>query len=336
MKLRAVVYEPLVWLAAGISFSVYALKFFLAGKRRPGFLSQRLFFGSRILREEFGDAEVSWFHAASVGEASIALELARTIRHRLPERRFLFTTQTFAGYRFIRENGQFARYLPLDSAWLIRRFCRSIHLKSLVIIETELWPNLISSVSRFAPVILYNAKINFGKLKCYAFLNRFLGYFLDDVDCFFCRNRLQAGGYRRLGVPREKIEVNLSMKFKRKAPQGSPPVPPENYGKNDQEVATFVWGSVDLREFPVLLKAALRLREKYGGIRFVLAPRHLEDIEKTKDLPELKPFKTLRWKSSYRGDFEPYDLILVDEIGFFERLVPGCGRRFRGRFADRP
>ncbi len=93
-----------------------------------------------------GEHRMLWIHAASIGEALIAENLVNYMREKTGFQRFLITTNThYAGELLERKLGDHAlvQPLPLDFIYSIRRFLRSVRPEALLIIETEIWPNLI-------------------------------------------------------------------------------------------------------------------------------------------------------------------------------------------------
>ncbi|HEY3823422.1 MAG TPA: glycosyltransferase N-terminal domain-containing protein, partial [Bryobacteraceae bacterium] len=131
-------------------FLVYLL---LRGLRNPRY------FGT--LRERLGGIPVSsqqsaspqqtvsgsiWFHAVSVGEVLAALPLIEEVRKRTPSTPIFVSTTTLAGRETAekrladRVDGIF--FAPLDSVWCVRRVLRRLRPSVVVILETEIWPNL--------------------------------------------------------------------------------------------------------------------------------------------------------------------------------------------------
>lgn len=105
-----------------------------------------------------------WLHAVSVGEARAAGPLVRALASALPDHQVLITCTTAAGRQTIRqvygESVLFA-YLPYDLPWAVQRFLEYFRPRLAVLMETEVWPNLIASCERNGvPVLLANARLS--------------------------------------------------------------------------------------------------------------------------------------------------------------------------------
>ena len=109
-------------------------------------------------------SDVVWFHTVSAGEANAAAPVIRALRERLPGHAFLVTTMTPAGSaRVAAVLGDIVQqcYAPYDYPWAVSRFLRRIRPTALVLMETELWPNLIrQTAGTGADVYLVNARLS--------------------------------------------------------------------------------------------------------------------------------------------------------------------------------
>ena len=93
-----------------------------------------------------------WLHAVSVGEIIAAARLVAELERALPEHCICISTTTRTGYtlalqRFGRER---VFYFPLDFAFIVRRYLRALDPELLILVETELWPNLLCSAPKAA------------------------------------------------------------------------------------------------------------------------------------------------------------------------------------------
>src|SRR5438105_2682292 len=141
----------------------YIVKMFRRGGYRENFW-QRLGFYSRAESERLRGVRPVWFHAVSVGEVGIALKLMHELRQRQPDLRCVLTTTTTTGYALARKclppwiN---LLYSPLDFWPVMLRAFRLINPKGIVLIEAEVWPNLVAEASRRRiPLILANARLS--------------------------------------------------------------------------------------------------------------------------------------------------------------------------------
>jgi len=140
------------------------------GRREPGYrqgIAER--FGRYPVA---GGTKLIWIHAVSVGEARAAAPLVEALRAALPDHRMLLTCTTAAGRDTLRQiHGADAlvTYLPYDLPGAVRRFLRHWHPRLGVLMETEVWPNLLAGCAdERVPVVLANARMSEKSARGYA------------------------------------------------------------------------------------------------------------------------------------------------------------------------
>ena len=156
-----IIYTFALFLVLALGLPYWLLAMATNGKYREG-LSERLGWVPDRLRE--GDPRKTiWVHAVSVGEVLAASRLVNELSACAPQYRVLLSTTTRTGQRLARErtgaNQTF--YFPLDFPWIVRRYLRVLDPVLLVLVETELWPNLLTACRRAAiPVAVVNGRIS--------------------------------------------------------------------------------------------------------------------------------------------------------------------------------
>ncbi|MBE9502648.1 MAG: 3-deoxy-D-manno-octulosonic acid transferase, partial [Proteobacteria bacterium] len=104
-----------------------------------------------------------WFHAASVGEVNASVKLISAIKARWPEKKIIVSTFTATGNAMAREKLEVDAviYLPIDIPFIVRKVIERLNPAVLIIMETEIWPNLINEAKALnAPVVLVNGRIS--------------------------------------------------------------------------------------------------------------------------------------------------------------------------------
>ena len=102
-------------------------------------------------------------HSVSVGETLAAIPLVRALRHRYPDLPIVVTTMTPTGSE--RASSAFGKdvhhvYLPYDLPGAMNRFLDTVNPRLVIIMETELWPNMISQLhARKIPLVIANARL---------------------------------------------------------------------------------------------------------------------------------------------------------------------------------
>lgn len=299
------------------------LRLFVKARREPAYARRR---GERFGRVPAGVGRgVVWLHAVSAGEVNGAAPLIRALHARLPGECFLVTTMTPAGSDAVRRLlGDIVQhcYAPYDFPWAVARFVARVEPRILVLMETELWPNLIRATRQTgAPVALINARLSERSARGYARVGRLTRQMLQHLDRVVCQYDDTARRFKALGAPAERVMVAGSVKFDL--------APPPDLA--DQVAALrrtwaqgrLVWvaGSTHPGEDEIVLRAHAALLQEFPNLLLVLAPRH---PARTKDIERLCARRGLEAArlSNASPDGAPPPVLLVDVMG---RLLPLYG-----------
>ncbi|HWT70682.1 MAG TPA: lipid IV(A) 3-deoxy-D-manno-octulosonic acid transferase, partial [Oxalicibacterium sp.] len=193
------------------------LRLFLRGRREPGY---RQHIGERLgfYRTEIDPSSpILWVHAVSVGETRAAQPLVDALLHAYPAHTILLTHMTptgratgrslFGGKRRVLQS-----YLPYDTGWMVGRFLRYFKPRLCVLMETEVWPNVMAQCMRHhVPVALVNARLSARSL---AKAQRLPGLFAQAaaaMSCVAAQTEDDAQRIRMLGAPH--VAVTGTVKF---------------------------------------------------------------------------------------------------------------------------
>ncbi len=214
-----------------------------------------------------------WLHAASVGEAEAAASLIRGLLERGAA--LVVTTLTTTGRDRLRAlfPGLTVRLAPLDLPGLVSVSLRRAWVELLVLIETEIWPNMIAAASaREIGVVIVSARISDTSLRRYRVVGWFFRGLLGRLSGVLAQSERDAERFRELGAPPGRVQVGGDLKLDR--PAAAPA---------DEELRAavgpgpfLVGGSTHPGEEEALLQAWTPLREQ--GLRLVLVPRHPERV----------------------------------------------------------
>lgn len=208
------IYSLLWWL----SLPLVLTRLWLRGRKEPGY---RQHWGERLGLYGTPDADsgqVLWVHAVSVGETRAAEPLVDALLVAYPTSRIILTHMTPTGRAtgkalFARHGARLQQaYLPYDTASMVGRFIRHFRPAVCILMETEVWPNLIAVCGvRSVPVVLANARLSERSLR----KSRRLGSLLLDaargITLVAAQTQADAERVRSLGVAR--VEVTGSIKF---------------------------------------------------------------------------------------------------------------------------
>jgi 3-deoxy-D-manno-octulosonic-acid transferase len=219
-------------------------------------------------------------HAASVGEVNVASALVKSLSRRFPHLPVCLTTFTPTGSVRVRDlfrDKVFHIYAPLDLPGAVKRFYNRVQPGLLIIMETEIWPNLYSgAASRGIPIMLANARISEHSFGAYRRLGRLTATALNQASRIAAKSQVDAQRLIAIGADPQGIEVTGNLKF-------DVTLPPSLLEQG--ETIRMAWGADRLvllagsthegDEGPVL-QAFSRLLERFPRALLVLVPRHPE------------------------------------------------------------
>ena len=263
--------------------------FLLKGLRRGGL--------ARNFRQRFGNFSPDtlarfrgkkplWIHAVSVGEIFLALKIIDAIRQADPGQHIVLSTTTATGYRIAAEkecDTLTVIHNPVDLPFVTARVIRLMDPSRLVLIEAEIWPNLVAQLKRRGtPVLLINARLSPRSerryLKCKAFIAPIFSL-LDGVTVPFEVDQARWAG---LGIPRERILVTGSVKFDNAATGASATGLHQSlaqwltYTGMPEDRRLLIAGSTHDGEEKMIALVAYRLCIEAPELALVIVPRHAE------------------------------------------------------------
>ena len=273
-----------------------------------------------------GDPSI-WVHAVSVGEVLAARPLLAALRERYPRLKLFLSTTTLTGQQLARRHlsevdGVF--YFPFDWAFTARRTLNLVKPKLFVMMETEIWPNLLRECRRQGVrTALVNGRISYRSFPRYRVIRPFFRRVLGDIDRFCVQGEEAARRLTELGADPSRITVTGSLKFDSLE---SPPTP----GRGPDRVLRFfrvspnrpvlIAGSTLKGEEEAVIRAFNRLRITGQNALLVIAARHPERFGDVERLCRQEGLFTVR-RSELAIDAEPRaDAVVLDTIGELAQL----------------
>jgi 3-deoxy-D-manno-octulosonic-acid transferase len=223
-----------------------------------------------------------WVHAVSVGESIAAAPMVRELQRRHPDLPMTVTCMTPTGSEQIRK--QFAdgvghAYLPYDLPWLQRRFLRRLQPRICIIMETELWPNLIAECrSAGVPTVLANARLSARSARGYERVGGLVRPMFASLDWLAVQTRAEAQRFAQLGVGREAMTVTGSIKFDIRVDQT---LSQQAAARRGIWGARPVWiaASTHQGEDEIILRAHRQILADHPDALLLLVPRHPERFD---------------------------------------------------------
>jgi len=239
-----------------------------------------------------------WIHAVSVGEVQAALPLVRELLARYPDRSIVVTTTTPTGSSRVRaELGDmvFHVYLPYDLPGAVERFLDRVDPKCLLVMETELWPNLFyQSRQRNIPVVVANARLSQRSLVGYQRLKKLTQATLGQISCIAAQGPSDAKHFESLGYPSKNIHVTGSIKFDLDIPESVIRAGKELSQYIGEDRPVWIAASTHEGEDEKILHALTKVQEKISDALLILVPRHPERFSAVVALCDKMGFKVVR------------------------------------------
>ena len=320
-----VLYSLLI-LFLGVIVSPYLAYQAIRYKKYIGSLGQRL--GYLPVSFNLDGEESIWIHAVSVGETMTVRALIADLRRRYPNLRIFLSTTTMAGQQVARRNVQDVDavfYLPLDLAFIVRRTLRLVKPRLFVMMETEIWPNLLRQCKRMGvATVMVNGRISSRSYPRYKIARPFFRRVLADVDRFCMQTEESARRVIDIGAEPAKVVVTGSLKFDSLDLSAAAAVD----GRGQQRVLRYfrmasgrpviVAGSTMREEEQLVLQAFKRIRANTTNPPnplLIIAPRHPERFAEVAQLARDQAFVTAK-RTDLLIDAEPRaDVVVLDTIG---------------------
>ncbi|MBK1648817.1 lipid IV(A) 3-deoxy-D-manno-octulosonic acid transferase [Rhabdochromatium marinum] len=290
-------------------------------------------------RERFGFYATSlqpvtiWVHAVSVGEVQAAQPMIRHLLLRNPDERILVTTTTPTGARRLSElfgERVMHLYSPFDLTPVVRRFLDRLAPQLVIVMETEIWPNMLAECERRQrPVLLVNARLSQRSARGYRRAQPLTRQSMGRLTLIAAQTQADAQRFIDLGVAAERVTVIGSMKFDLQLPASL---------MDQAEVMRRIWGcnrpvwvaaSTHEGEEDPLLQAHARLLERLPSVLLVLVPRHPDRFDRVAAQVRRRGFCLAR-----RSDGQPCkaqtNVYLGDTMGELVSFIAAADAAFVG------
>lgn len=288
-------------------------------------LPQRL--GNLPKSLHFDGRPTIWFHACSVGETLSIQALVNALHKQFPEARFVFSTitktgQHVASQRFAKYGEGNCFYFPIDLASVAKRVLNWLQPTMIVIVDTEIWPNLLhQAYLRQIPVLLVNGRISTSSFRHYRWARPLLRRVFQNYALLLMQTDLDAARIKQIGAPPEKILVGGNIKydislFDKEKNQALVRNLEETLGLNALDDLLIVAGSTHPGEEQILMEVLWQIRETPGleRTRLLLVPRHPERFNIVAAQVTHNGFKLRRRTQRHREEKDA-EVLLLDTVG---------------------
>jgi 3-deoxy-D-manno-octulosonic-acid transferase len=231
------------------------------------------------------DTKSIWIHAVSVGEVIAAIPLVKAIRTNHPDYTIVMTTATPTGSDQVTKNlhNQVIHvYCPYDVPSCIKRFLIRIHPKLLIVMETEIWPNMLFGChQRNIPIMQANARLSERSKKGYQKISSLIENVLSLYNVVVAQSAADGQRFIELGLKPQQLVVSGNIKFEFSVTAAA--LAASQALRKEWDIAqrpVWIAASTHAGEETILLHAFSLIRQKIPKLLFVLVPRHPERFSK--------------------------------------------------------
>ena len=266
---------------------------------------------------QFKSSKSIWVHAVSMGETLAAVPLVKALQQAYPDFPIVITTMTPTGAaQAVKSFGDSVKhlYLPYDYPDAIQRFLRAVNPVIGIIMETELWPNLLNACAkRNIPVCLLNARLSEKSARGYQLVQPLMHHMLKNLAAIAAHSEADAKRFLQLGAERSRVMVAGNIKFDINLPHDLS----EKVIKLKEMIGQrFVWIAASTHageEEKILAAHQLILRHDPHAL-LLLVPRHPDRFNDVAALIHAHRFHYKR-RSSYEEINADTQIYLCDSMG---------------------
>lgn len=287
-----------------------ALRLLWRGRRQPEYLRN---VGERLgYYRQAAPARVIWVHAVSVGETRAAQPLIDAVQAGWPDHRIVLTGMTPTGRATaIEVYGERVTpvYLPYDYPWAVDRFFRHFSPAFGLLMETEVWPNLLAAAARRnLPVLLVNARLSERSARGYGRVGALARPAFASLAAVAAQTAGDAARLAALGA--SHVEICGNLKF-----DVAPPAAAVALGKSWREAlgGRRIWVAASTREGEEALLLAAWRRVALPGALLVVVPRHPQRFDEVAVLIKNDGWRMVRRSAGLPGPDD--DVWLGDSMG---------------------
>ncbi|WP_346837735.1 lipid IV(A) 3-deoxy-D-manno-octulosonic acid transferase [Microbulbifer sp. SAOS-129_SWC] len=326
-----------------LALPLILLRLWWRGRRQPAY--------RRRWRERCGRvparasrAPLIWVHSVSVGETLAAVPVIEALAARHSDWQWLVTTTTPTGSERVQSalrpllGGRLLHYyLPYDLPECLNPFLDALRPTALVIIETELWPNLLAVCARRdIPTLLANARLSEKSARGYARVPRLTGRMLASLTRVVAQYPADAERFVALGMPAERVTACGNIKFDLEIDLGlaseAQALAHRWHGGGSRPRPVWLAASTHAGEDELVLDAFARVRRdrpELADLLLVLVPRHPQRFDSVARLCRERGLKVLRRSSGGQPQLS-HQVLLGDTMGELLRFYGACDVAFVG------
>jgi 3-deoxy-D-manno-octulosonic-acid transferase len=316
--LTMLLYSAMLLAVLVLGSPYWLVRMLTSGRYRAG-LAGRLGRVPAALRTAVQGRQVVWVHAVSVGEVLAATRLVTELEAALGDGWIVaVSTTTQTGQELARQRFPQSPvfYLPLDFAFLMRRYLAVLKPRLVVLMESELWPNMIRECHQAGVLMaVVNARVSDRSFPRYMWLRRLWRPRLEEISLFLAQSTETAERLVRIGAPAERVRLTGNLKYDVQSPNAGTMT--RRIESLRREAKLIVAGSTLEGEEDALLAAWPTIHTAQPDAALLIAPRHKDRFDAVEGMLRRSGFGYRRCSSLLLED-APIDsstIFLLDTIG---------------------
>ena len=275
--------------------------------------------------------KVIWVHCVSVGEFNAARPLIDQILDIYPEHKLAITTTTITGAEAVRNHYQdrvIHYFFPFDLPFIVGPFVNKINPVACILLETEIWPNLINNLNKKAiPVMLINARLSERSLNKYQkFSSKLVQKTINQLTLIGSQNDPSSERFLSLGALPDKVVTVGNLKFD--SNEKDNPNTTQSLQQMIGQRRVVVFASTREGEEKKIIQSYVNLKDKFDAL-LIIVPRHPQRFDEVFDLIIDSGLKVIR-RSHGLGCDESTQVLLGDSMGELLSYYSVCDIAFIG------
>lgn len=324
-------YSVMWWLAMPLVLG----RLWWRGRKEPGYrrhLGERLGFYGRTPSPDRQLQRTIMVHAVSVGETRAAEPLVEALLDAWPDCRILLTHMTPAGRAtgktLFGKHGErvVQSFLPYDTGFMVGRFLRHFAPTACILMETEVWPNLIAGCGKYGvPVALVNARLSERSLRRGQRLGGIMMEAARGIALAAAQTEADAARIASLGAPRVAVTGNIKFDV---VPPGAALQTGAMLRSHFARRPVLLCASTREGEEALILDAWRALAHKPAGMLLLLVPRHPQRFDEVARMAEERGLSLVR-RSALPAQVDS-EVLLGDSMGEMFAYFAACDCAFIG------
>jgi 3-deoxy-D-manno-octulosonic-acid transferase len=275
------------------------IKLYLRGKKAPDYRKrwkERLGFCGFKLKSSI------WIHSVSMGESIAVAPLVKKLISVYPQKYFVITTMTPTGSAQVKKiykdySNVYHSYLPYDLKCLLNRFINKIKPELAIVVETELWPNMLHACrKKGVKTLLTNARLSQKSANGYKKVSWVTRMMLNNIDQIAAQSKDDADRFIDIGYPTNQCHISGNLKYDIQ-PEQKTLLAAKEFKENLSNRKIWIAASTHQGEDEVMLNAQREILSKFPDALLILVPRHPERFSQVSKLSQAYGFNVVRRSS---------------------------------------